>query len=263
MERVRSWRAVQAEVVQPAQLPDGLIEARLAGERKPRPYVVEVGTYPERRLVRQLVRDTLLVYLDRDEMPETLAVILRPRGKLRVAETLAVPSEGGWSELRLRWRVVELWTVPAEHLLASGDPGLMPWAPLAQFTGSPRRVVERCREVIERVPNEAERANLLAVTHVFTRLRYNDPELLTILGGERIMIESPLLREIEERGEARGRARARVEDILTFLRERFGEVPEDIRARLSGIEDEATLRALVHGAARCTDLADFRSSIPD
>jgi hypothetical protein len=82
VKTVRSWRAVQPEVVQPAQLPDGLIEARLVGERKPRYFVVEIGTYPERRLVRQLVRDTLLVYLDREKLPETLAVVLRPRGRL-------------------------------------------------------------------------------------------------------------------------------------------------------------------------------------
>src|SRR5207253_6546309 len=133
--RVRSWRAVQAEVVQPAQLPDGLIEARLVGERKPRLFVVEVATYPERRLVRQLVRDTLLVYLDRERLPETLAVVLRPRGRLQVPKTLAVPSEEGWTDLRLRWRVVELWTLAAEDLLVTQDPGLMPWAPLARFSG--------------------------------------------------------------------------------------------------------------------------------
>src|SRR4051812_19165721 len=94
----------------------------LAGERKPRRYVVEVRTYPERRMVRQLVRDALLVYLDRDDLPEVLAVVLRPRGRLRVPESVAVASEGGWTQLRLRWRLVEMWEEPAEPLLAADDP---------------------------------------------------------------------------------------------------------------------------------------------
>src|SRR5262245_9599476 len=101
----------------------------------------------------------------------------------------------------------------------------MPWAPLARLTGSPRPVVARCREVIDRVSNEAHRANLLAVTQVFTGLRYNDPELLTLLGGSRIMIESPLLREMVERG----RIEAHVEDILRILSARFELVPPEIR----------------------------------
>src|SRR5262245_42875079 len=111
VEGVRSWRAIQPEVVQPAQLPDGLIEARLAGRRKPCSCVVEIATYPERRLIRQLVRDALLVYLNREVVPETLAVVLRPRGRLEIPEVVTLPSEEGWTDLRLRWRVVELWKV--------------------------------------------------------------------------------------------------------------------------------------------------------
>ncbi len=46
---VTSWRALQAEVVQPAQLPDGLLAVRRRGRRREQYYVVEVATYPERR----------------------------------------------------------------------------------------------------------------------------------------------------------------------------------------------------------------------
>jgi predicted transposase YdaD len=124
--------------------------------------------------------------------------------------------------------------------------------------------------VIDRVPNEAHRANLLAVTQVFTGLRYNDPELLTILGGSRVMIESPLLREMVERGEARGEARgkasgrieARIEDILRILADRFDTVPPEIRDLLTHIQDERVLEALVTHATLCPSLADFRSHLP-
>lgn len=263
VERVRSWRAMQPEVVQPAQLPDGLLEARLVGQRRSRLFVVEIGTYAERRVVRQILRGTLLIYLDRERLPEPLVVLLRPRGRLEVPDSILVPSEEGWGELRLRWRVVELWTLAAEDLLATEDPGLMPWTPLTRFTDPPRNIVARCREVIDRVSADAERANLLAVTQVLTRLRYNDPELLTILGGSKILIESPLLQEIEGRGEARGRIQAHIDDIVDFLNARFGQVPEDIHTRLSRIQDEATLKALVVNAGRCPDLATFSAQLSD
>jgi len=113
--------------------------------------------------------------------------------------------------------------------------------------------------VIDRVPNEVHRANLLAVTQVFTGLRYNDPELLTLLGGSRIMIESPLLREIV----TRGRIEARVEDILRILTARFKMVPPEIHESLARIQDEGVLEALVTHAALCANLADFRSHLPN
>ena len=69
------------------------------------------------------------------------------------------------------------------------------------------------------------------------------------------MIESPLLREIE----ARGRIEAHVADIIRVLEARFGEVPEETRARLTGIQDEPLLEDLVGRAARCNDLSAFRS----
>src|SRR5690349_8903408 len=81
VREITSWKALQAEVVQPGQLPDGLLEAKRAGCAEPDLYVVEIATYPERRPIRQLSRDALPVYLDRDRLPDALAVILRPKGR--------------------------------------------------------------------------------------------------------------------------------------------------------------------------------------
>src|SRR5262245_35807639 len=79
----------------------------------------------------------LLVYLNYRVVPDGLVLVLRPKGRFRVPSSATLPGEEGWSELTLRWRVVELWTVPVERLLATREPGLMPWAPLAQFAGAP------------------------------------------------------------------------------------------------------------------------------
>src|SRR5262249_7726323 len=143
----------------------------------------------------QLLRDALLVFLDRRALPEVLAVVLHPKGAMRASDQLALESPLGWTGFQARWRAVELWTLPAEELLATNDPGVMPWVPLSHSTEPAPVLLRRCRDVIDSVPLEEERWNLLAVTQVLARLRYNDPKLLDILGGKRAMIESPLIDE--------------------------------------------------------------------
>ena len=92
--------------------------------------------------------------------------------------------------------MVELWTVPAEPVLAAADPGMMPWVPLMHAAEPPEVVLRRCREVIDQHAPAAEHESLLTITEVFTRLRNKDPNLLSILGGKAVMIESLLIREI-------------------------------------------------------------------
>ncbi len=69
VKNIRAWRPAQAELVQPRRLPDGLLE---------------VTTYPQRRVSQQMTDDLLLVYLDRGQLPEGVTLVLRPKGKYRV-----------------------------------------------------------------------------------------------------------------------------------------------------------------------------------
>ena len=168
----------------------------MPAEIAPSRYVVEIATYPELRAGEQALRDLLLVYLTRGEVPNVLVLVLRPKGKLRVPDRAHDPGSDGVTELSGRWRVIELWKVPAEPVLATADPGLMPWVPLMEAADPPEVVLRRCREVIDQNAPADEHEGLITVTQVFTRLRYKDPNLLTILGGKTVMIESPLIREI-------------------------------------------------------------------
>jgi len=120
------WKAAPAELVLPTKLPDGLIFAWRAGRDRPEPHVVEIATYPELRATEQALRDLLLVYLIRGEVPNVLVLVLRPKGQLRIPDRAHRPGSDGVTELGGRWRVVELWTVPAEPVLAAADPGMMP-----------------------------------------------------------------------------------------------------------------------------------------
>lgn len=112
-------------------------------------------------------------------------------------------SPRAWTHWRLSWKLVELWTLPAQDLLDAHDVGLVPWAPLAHFDGPPETLIRRCREQIDQESPPDSHENLLAVTQVLTGLRYSDPKLFHLLGGRKTMIESPVLREfVRERGQA-------------------------------------------------------------
>ena len=52
VRNIRAWRAAQAEVVQPRRLPDGLLEVRLEDETGDDLFLLEVATYPQRRVGR-------------------------------------------------------------------------------------------------------------------------------------------------------------------------------------------------------------------
>jgi hypothetical protein len=101
-------------------------------------------------------------------------------------------------------------------------------------------VAETCRQRIEEQVAPGERANFLAVTQVLTRLRFPNPDLLALLGGHRIMIESPLIQEIE--------AKVRHKGIGTVLGARFGDVPADVTTLLQSILDGPRLDELMAAA---------------
>jgi hypothetical protein len=82
---------------------------------------------------------------------------------------------------------------------------------------------------------------------------YNDPALFNLLGGRKAMIESPLVQDIL--------AEVRREDILTFLKSRFGTAVAELEADLKTIEDGARLSELVKLAASCRSLKGFRKHL--
>ena len=89
------WQAAPTDLVLPAKLPDGLIFAWRAGRDRPESHVIEIATYPETRAAEQALRDLMLVYLTRNEVPNVLVLVLRPKGQLRVPDRAQRPSADG------------------------------------------------------------------------------------------------------------------------------------------------------------------------
>ena len=217
---------------------------------------MELANYPEQRLLEQVARDAASVYLDRRQLPEALTIVLRPHPKwsFRVAGEHELNSPQGWTKWQMSWRVVELWSIPAEQLLAAGDVGMVPWVPLSYIEGPPEPILRECRARIDAQAPPGERENMLAVTQVLARLRYNDPGILELFGGRQSMIESPLIQELE--------AEFAHKSILLFLESRFGSVPEDVRSAVQRVRDESAIRAMTVLAARCPDIDAFRRGMP-
>ena len=130
---------------------------------------------------------------------------------------------------------------------------MMPWVPLMQSAEPPETVLRRCREVIDRHAPAAEHDRLITVTQVFTRLRYKDLNLLSILGAKTAMIESPLIREIV--GERMQKS------ILMFLQTRFGPVPPEVEAEVKSILDDTVLDAAIALAAACANVEQFAAEL--
>jgi predicted transposase YdaD len=260
---VRSCKALQAEVVQPRSLPDGLLEVVFTAGEKAELVLVEVATYAEKRIVEQVVGDLMLVRQARGVLPETMVLVLRQRGKYRVPSEWSETSAKGWSKGALSWKVIELWALPAEELLAAPDVGIVPWVILAQHEGTPEGLLRRCRERIDREGGQ-QRANLLAVAQVFTRLRYDRPEHLEIFGGQKAMKESPLILELQEEARQEGLVLASRNHLLDVLRFRFEnqatEVSE-LEKRLLNVTRPEAMERLYKQAYTCETLLAFGESL--
>jgi hypothetical protein len=256
------WQAGAAEPVLPAKRPDGFLLAWRAGRDRPEPYIIEIATYPEARTAEQALNDLLLVYLLRREVPNVIVLVLRPKGRLQVADRARHLALDGVTELGGRWRVIELWKVPAEPVLATADPGLMPWVPLMQAAEPPEVVLRRCREVIDEHAQADDHDRLITVAKVFTRFRFTDPDLLSILGGNTLMSgldaaiafgQELLLRDaIAAKGQ---------KAIFTVLRTRFGPVPAELEAEVKTIRNETVLDAAIELAASSPDLEQFATAL--
>lgn len=254
---VISWKPLQAEVVQPRQLPDGLLEVQRACRSTLNLFLIEIETYADRDIDDQLFDDVMLVYQDRRVVPDTVLLVLRPKGQAEVAGRREVASASGQTLLAGRWPVVELWKLPALDMLRLREPGLIPWVPLMDYAGPPEPLLQQCRQVIDEKAKPEEHANLLAVSQVLAGLRYNDKWLFNFFGGKEAMIESPVLTEfVNERVAVKCQ-----QMLIKFLQSRFGLVAPDIVAEIGKITAENRLDELTEWAGRCLDSDAFRQKL--
>lgn len=120
------WKAIQPETVAPRRLPDGLIEVWFPGQDESTWVLMEIETYPDADVDRQVHDDLKLICVDRGIVPEVASLILKPKGKLAVEGGTERTIGSGRTRLSGSWPVVRLWELEAEDLFALGDVGLVP-----------------------------------------------------------------------------------------------------------------------------------------
>ena len=278
IEDVVAWKPLPAEIVQPRQIPDGLLEVVRRGYSEKALYLIEIETYADARIDEQIMDDVMLLYQARRVVPEVVLFILRPKGQAQVLGEREVASPSGRTRMTGRWPVIELWKLPAEMMLKLHEPGLVPWISLMEYAGPPAQLLKECREILDERAKPAEIGNILAVSQILASLRYNEQWLFSFFGGKEVMIESPYLDEII-REQVEKRASMRVAEklaeklaeelpkelskrmhraIASILKIRFGAIPADIASLIEKVTDDDELDSVNAWAGTCPDLASFR-----
>jgi predicted transposase YdaD len=209
-------------------------------------------------------------------------VLLRPAadGPELTGEYEQVVPDWGWS-VRFRYRVIRVWELPPERLLAAGLP-VLPLAPVSRVP--PERLPEVLRAVAERLRDEAGpelKATLWAATeillglyHPSERVRELTKEVTAMILGIRGIEESSVYQDIfakgraegkaegeakgRAEGEAKGRAEGEVEEARKILlglgRKKLGPPDERVLARVAGLNDLDRLNLLLE---RILDVASW------
>ena len=175
-----------------------------------------------------------------------------------------VQSPTGSVTLLWQYEVIRLWQMPAEDLLALGNPALLALVGQTQVV-QPEvvfpAVVARLRQEPDR---ERQRQLLTALLALITEEEWIHMVERALELEDELMAESPFLRRIQERARTAGSLTAWQRVILETLAVRF-TFPEAMRdsveQRLATITDEAQLVTLHTVAIQSTQLADFLASL--
>jgi len=208
-------------------------------------------TVLERALQEGLLPACVVLYLDRETYRE----------------------DPGWFDLvgalgfRLSasYRVVKLWELPPEPILAMESPGLCPFLPL--MDGKPEallvRSIEKIRAASEELASAEEKRDLLLALRAMAKRVIKDMSLIEAMLSDPELLEGdPFYQKGQKVGRREGEERTLREGVLDVLAARFGEVPDDIGSRLAAIHAREDLKLLLVAAARAADLEAFRGSLP-
>jgi hypothetical protein len=207
---------------------------------------------------------------------EPVVVVLCRGG--RPVDCWRLVGAGGRSVAECRFRVVCLWQVPAQEVIAAGLSGLYPFLPLLDWGPTPAAtVLARSRELVVGQPGPRQRiADARVALAVLSRLVYPRTVVRSALDKEEPMLdlrESPLYREILREGRVEGREEGRVEGreegevralrtgVLRVLTRRLGPISGAVAAQVAQVVDTGVLSALLEQAAVVADVPAFLQAL--
>jgi predicted transposase YdaD len=246
-----------------------VLHIEFQGERSDRPMPLRMLDYMSR--------------LTQQEWGPLCSVVIYVGDRAGVGDTgeHAILCVDGSVALAWRYRVIRLWEMQAEELLALKRPALLALVGQTRIE-APEQVLPEAVATIGRTPDAGERARLFAALTSLLR----DEEMTTMVErlleatDQGLMMDTPFLRKVRERsraegeaigsvqGEARGEARGRVQELQrNILDVLAARVPmplsqyRRIEEQVEALDDLHRLRDLLQAAALASDVADFERAL--
>lgn len=213
-------------------------------ERRPWLMHFEAQASYDSDLPQRMLRYNVLLK-NRHGLPvRSVVILLRPKADGPEMTGFVRHSLADEVYLEFRYRVVRIWQMPVESVLAGGV-GTLPLAPIADVAiDDLPEVIGRMKERVSAEVTRSEEAMLWTATYVLMGLRYDKALADELLRGVRAMEESVTYQAIIRKGEAKGKAEGKAEG------QAEGEINEARRILLRvgtkefGIPDAAT-RAVI------------------
>jgi predicted transposase YdaD len=155
------------------------------------------------------------------------------------------------------YRVINLWEIDAEIVFGQPLPSLLPFVPILRGGGE-ASVVQRALQVLRADVQLNQLESLLAF---FASFVLDTPLVQQIMRWDMAVLrESPWYQEIlaegEKRGLQQGLQQGARQHLIRILQRRFGEIPQELEAKLEGKSVEQ-LETLMDSAIAVSSLDEF------
>jgi len=155
------------------------------------------------------------------------------------------------------YRVINLWEVDAEIVFRQPLPSLLPFVPILRGGGE-ASVVQRALQILRA---DAQLDQLESLLAFFASFVLDTPLVQQIMRWDMAVLrESPWYQEIEQRGIQLGLQQGARQQLIRVLRRRFGEIPQELEARLEG-ESVEQLESLMDSAIAVNSLEEFITTL--
>lgn len=155
------------------------------------------------------------------------------------------------------YRVINLWEVDAEIVFRQPLPSLLPFVPILRGGGE-ASVVQRALQILRA---DAQLDQLESLLAFFASFVLDTPLVQQIMRWDMAVLrESPWYQEIEQRGIQLGLQQGARQQLIRVLRRRFGQIPQELEARLEG-ESVEQLESLMDSAIAVNSLEEFITTL--
>jgi predicted transposase YdaD len=233
---------------------------KLVRVEAPEPYAahIEFQSGPDARFDSRILVYNVLAEDSLGLRVLSVAFLLRPEALTAQTTGKVSRRAGADHSLEFRYKLVKVWELPVETLLAA-DLGTLPLAPISAVkeTELPGVIEAMKRRFDAEAPGDFI-GELWTATRILMGLRYSDEMVANLLRGVRNMKESStyqaILREGKQQGIDDGRAREARALLIRAGRRQLGVPAPAVLTRIEAIDDVPRLEALfdraMDGSAR-------------